>query len=309
MPLLANPAYAGIHHETKLGLIYRNQYNSLPLSYSTFGFTFDYYSQALHGGVGLQVVKDAQADGILQNQNAAVSYNYQNALTKKIAFSFGMEFMMHFNSLNTSKIVVYDMLNQQNGSIYQSLQMAEPSSIPSSKVFADFNAGTVIFNNNFYAGIGFLHLSKPDDGWVSLHIIPMLFSFQTGYLFRPKTLRKKDDTWYYSPNLYFTHQQNMHEINFTNLVGLGNFQTGIGIRNSTNMDALIFHIGFLTDNFRIGYSFDLNIATTYFTPRNAHEISIQYLIKNKRKTSAENDWGKNETNHNLKRIKCPNFFR
>ena len=308
LPLLTNPAYAGIHNETKLGLIYRNQYNAIPASYATYGVSFDTYSNFMHGGIGVQVVKDDQANGMLQNHYAGLSYAYQNALSKKIAFSFGMEAMAHFNQINVSKIVVYNMISQQTGQIISSLQSVENINFPSSKFFFDVNSGAVIFNNNFYSGLGVLHLNQPNDGWQTSHSMPLAVNFETGYLFKPSTL-KKDDAWYFSPNLLYLNQHGNHEINFTALAGLGHAQAGLGIRNASNMDALIFHFGFLTGTFRVGYSFDLNISTKYFNFRNSHEISLQYVFTKKKKTSDENNWSNNETNHARKRIKCPNFFR
>jgi type IX secretion system PorP/SprF family membrane protein len=182
--------------------------------------------------------------------------------------------------------------------------------VPSSKVFADINAGGLIFNDNFYAALGAAHLARPDDGWVQSNVIPIQTNLQAGYIFKPKKLEKNDnENWYFSPNIYFLSQQKMHEINITALAGLGYAQAGIGYRNSTNADAMIFHIAFLNNQFRIGYSFDFNISTKYYLPRNAHEISIQYLFKRKRKGVDENNWSQNETNHRNRRIKCPNFFR
>ncbi len=309
LPMLTNPAYAGIHNESKIGLIYRNQYNALPSSYISYGVCYDAYSPKLHGGIGLEVVKDDVGNGILQNQHAAFSYAYQNAITKKIAFSFGMEAICNFNTINVSKIVVYDMLSQQTGDVIQSLQNVENFNSATSKIFMDVNAGGVIFNDNFYAGFGITHLAKPDDAWVGSHIVPMLLNLQAGYLFRPKDVKKRNDTWYFSPNIYYLNQQNMHEINFTALAGLGNAQAGIGYRNASNGDAMIFHLAFLNGIFRIGYSYDFNISTKYFSPRNAHEISIQYIFKRKKRTTGENDWSINETNNKNHRIKCPNFFR
>ena len=309
LPLLTNPAYAGIHNQSKVGLIYRNQYNALPSSYISYGVCYDTYVPGIHGGVSLEVVKDDVGNGILQNQHAGFSYAYQNAINKKIAFSFGMEALCNFNFINFSKIVVYNMLIQQTCDVIQSLQNVENFNAPNSKIFIDVNAGGVIFNDNFYAGIGMSHLTKPNDAWVGNHIIPILLNIQAGYLFRPKDAKKRNDSWYFSPNIYFLNQQNMHEINFTALAGLGYAQAGIGYRNSSNSDAMIFHLAFLNGIFRIGYSYDFNISTKYFQPRNAHEISIQYIFKHNKSGVGENDWGRNETNNRKKRIKCPNFFR
>ena len=309
LPLLTNPAYSGIHNQTKVGLIYRNQYNALPSSYISYGACYDVYVPTMHGGISLEALKDQVGTGILQNEHVGLSYAYQNAINRKIAFSFGMQALCNFNFINASKIIVYDMLSQQNGNTIQSLQNVENFNTPSTKIFMDINAGGVIFNDNFYTSIGLSHLAKPNDVWVGSHTIPMLLNLQAGYLFRPIDAKKRNDSWYFSPNIYYLKQQKMHELNITALAGLGYAQAGLGYRNAGNADAIIFHLAFLNGIFRIGYSYDFNISTKYFSPRNAHEISIQYIFKHQKKGVGENEWGRSETNNKRKRIKCPNFFR
>jgi type IX secretion system PorP/SprF family membrane protein len=310
LPLFTNPAYAGIHQNTKVGLIYRNQYQSMPAAYVNYGIVADFYTPKIHGGVGLKIVKDDEADGIIQNQEAAISYAYQNQINKKVAFRFGMEASYHINQLNVSKIVVYDMIDPKTGLVYQPLQSAETNIPHSSKQFFDVNSGLIFYNKDFYTALGVLHLAKPDDGFGKSHSLPLAINFQTGYIFRTNQKIKSADDWYFSPNLFFSSQNKMKEIYVNALAGLGNAQAGLGLRNSgKNRDALIFYLGFSNGTLKAGYSYDLNISSTYFYLRNGHEISIQYMFQKKKHAQGGNDWGGNETKSKNRRIKCPNFFR
>ncbi len=310
LPLFTNPAYAGIHQQIKVGAIYRNQYQSMPAAYSTYGIVGDIYSHKLQGGLGLKIIKDDQANGIIQNQQAALSYAYQNQINRKIAFRFGMEAAMNFNQLNVSKIVVYDMLDPRSGLIYQPLQSAENYIPQTSKQFFDVNSGLIIYNNDFYGAIGALHLAKPNDGFGKSHQTPLAINLQGGYLFRTKQRIKSKDDWYFSPNLFLSFQDKMKETYINALAGLGHAQAAIGFRNSgKNMDALILYFGFSNGIFKAGYSYDLNVSSKYYYLRSGHELSIQYIIERKKRTSFGNNWTGNETKSKGRRIKCPKFFR
>jgi type IX secretion system PorP/SprF family membrane protein len=310
LPLFTNPAYAGIHQNLKVGLIYRNQYQSMPAAYSTYGIVADVYSHKLQGGLGLKIIKDDEANGIIQNQQAALSYAYQNQINKNIAFRFGMEAAFHFNQLNVSKIVVYDMLDPRTGLVYQPIQAAENYTPQSSKQFFDVNSGLIFYNNDFYTALGALHLAKPNDGFGKAHQTPLAINFQGGYIFRTKQHITSKDDWYFSPNLFLSFQDKMKETYINALAGLGHAQTAIGFRNSgKNIDAVIFYFGFSNGIFKAGYSYDLNVSSKYFYLRNGHEISIQYLFERKKKTNLANNWSGNETKSKGRRIKCPKFFR
>jgi type IX secretion system PorP/SprF family membrane protein len=310
LPLFANPAYAGIHQHTKVGLIYRNQYQSMPGAYATYGVVADLYSQSIHGGLGLKIIKDDEANGILQNQQIAISYAYQNQINKKIGFRFAMEGAYHLNQINLSKIIVYDMIDPQTGRTILPLQTAETNLPHNSRQYIDVNSGVLIFNNDFYASLGAAHLAKPDDGFSKPHVVPLQINFQGGYIFRTKQKIKTADDWYFSPNLFFSTQNKMTEIYINALAGLGNAQAGLGIRKSgSNADALVFYFGFAKSDFKVGYSYDLNISSKYFYLRNAHEISIQYQFHKAKKGYYGNEWSNNETKSKNRRIKCPKFFR
>jgi len=60
--LYLNPAYAGADYCPRLVVSYRNQWPGVQSPYVTYSASFDQYSEALHGGYGIRLMKDDQGE-------------------------------------------------------------------------------------------------------------------------------------------------------------------------------------------------------------------------------------------------------
>ena len=66
-PLYLNPAMAGSANCPRVSMNYRNQWPNLKGAYITNSVSIDKGVEALHGGIGLQVLNDIQGEGALTN--------------------------------------------------------------------------------------------------------------------------------------------------------------------------------------------------------------------------------------------------
>ena len=66
-PIYLNPAMAGSANCPRVSMNHRNQWPNLKGAYITNSISFDKGVEALHGGIGLQVLNDIQGEGALTN--------------------------------------------------------------------------------------------------------------------------------------------------------------------------------------------------------------------------------------------------
>ena len=64
-PLYLNPAFSGTLGVPRVNLQYRDQWHGLTDAYVTQSVAFDMPVESLQGGIGFNLVRDAQANGML----------------------------------------------------------------------------------------------------------------------------------------------------------------------------------------------------------------------------------------------------
>ncbi len=94
-PVYTNPALAGTgkcYHEGgggRASINYRNQWPSLPGSFTTTAFSFDQQYDAISGGIGLLVVNDVAGEGLLTSNSISGIYSFQMPINRKLVMRFG----------------------------------------------------------------------------------------------------------------------------------------------------------------------------------------------------------------------------
>ena len=89
---LYNPGVVGSQPAINLGLLHRSQWVGIDGAPTTQNLTVEAKIEALHGGLGLNIVNDAL--GPLSNKQATLSYAYQLMLNEKNQLGFGFSFGM-----------------------------------------------------------------------------------------------------------------------------------------------------------------------------------------------------------------------
>jgi type IX secretion system PorP/SprF family membrane protein len=306
-PIYLNPAFSGIHRANKLSIHYRNQYRTLE-SYTTYGVSFDKYFEKLHGGLGLQLLKSDQASAVFQTVGASLAYAYQTAISKKYNLQAGLQVGYQSQQLAVNKLTVLSQIDPFTGSTMGSLSAYEQLPTKSSIGFLDIGTGAVLYNSDFYVGISAKHLNQPETAYGGSYKWPMAINLHAGYQFHDPS-RLAENSWYITPTLQLNKQQNFKELNLGFFAGIKNIFGGLAYRNTfKNADAIVFLIGLGLEKWRIGYSFDYNVATKYNVPRTTHELTLSYLFsKNKKGVDAQAEWSGSKSG--LKRMKCPKFFK
>jgi type IX secretion system PorP/SprF family membrane protein len=270
--LYLNPAFAGTAKCPRLTLNYRNQWPGIDNSFVTYAASYDKQVDAINGGLGVQIMTDRAGEGVLRSTSAAFMYSYQFQVNRKFSIRAGFQATAVQKSIDVSNLRFGDMIDARRGFVYQSQEQ-----INNDRVFyPDFSFGLLGFSKKLYFGIAAHHLTAPDEGFIDLAVLERRFTAHFGAML-PFGFRNDDMAW--SPNIIFQRQGPFQELNVGAYVSKGPIVLGLwGRMGNNNSDAMISMLGIETDDFKIGYSYDVTISALNGRTGGSHEISLSYTF-------------------------------
>lgn len=289
-PLYLNPAFAGSHGCPRFGLNYRNEWPNLSGNYVTSSFSYDQYAKNLSGGIGLLVTNDQQGKGTIQTSMIGLIYSYHVKVNRKFSLLFGARASWFEKTLDWDKLTFGDMIDPRKGFIYQTSDVQRGGK----RGFFDASAGVVGFSKNFFFGFAAHHLNEPNESMIiGDSKLPMRLTGHMGAEIKfGKKSRYKNGTSI-MPNIIYQYQQGFQELCLGTYVKHNVFTAGIWFRNK---DAFIMSLGINSNNFKIGYSYDVTVSKlNNGTSHGSHEVSLGFILKCKAKPQT------------FRTIACPSF--
>lgn len=269
-PLFLNPSNTGLlpYDNYRVGAQYRNQWNTVPVNYTTLGAFGDL--QILRGrnetnwlGLGMAYYNDKAGDGILSltQIQASIAYHIKTSESSLMSIGFGGSYMER--TLDFSKLS-YDI--QWNGFIFDKSQNPhEPFKYESIKYW-DVSGGlnyAFFPNDYFYAkvGLGILHVNRANESFYEednkLGIRPA---------FSAEIIAKSSERVIISPVLYASFQKRAADVlmgslfsyNFSSVDGLPSvFSMGLYYRWD---DAIITAVGYEFNKMKLLFSYDITTS-------------------------------------------------
>lgn len=298
-PMYLNPALTGIKICPRLTLNYRNQWPSIPASFVTYAVGYDQYIDAVSGGVGIIVMTENMADGILTNTSASAIYAFRLDLSRKLTMNMGFQGTYIQNKLNWNKLIFEDQLIFGIDNNLPPTQESPPDRLNIGMI--DFSSGILFgYNERLYGGVAVHHLTQPDNSFYSTgdSNLDMKITVHAGALVDMRDgLRSGDvEDLSISPNIMYQQQGKFHQLNLGMYLNIYPFVIGGWFRhNFENPDAVIALIGFQQEKFKVGYSYDYTVSRLTNATGGAHEISFTWQFDCGKKTVKQ------------KAIKCPRF--
>lgn len=266
--LYLNPAFAGTAKCPRLTLNYRNQWPGIDNSFITYAASYDQNIDAISGGLGVQLMSDRAGEGVLSTTSAAFMYSYQFEVNRKFSIRAGFQGTVVQKAIDVSNLRFGDMIDARRGFVYQSQEQ-----IPNDRIiYPDFSFGMLGFSEKYYFGFAVHHLTSPDEGLIDLSPLPQRI---TGHFGAKYSLGIRRDDMFISPNVIYQSQGPAQEINLGLYVSKGPIVLGLWNRLS---DAFIALVGVQTDDFKIGYSYDLTTSVLSERTAGSHEISFSYIF-------------------------------
>jgi len=264
-----NPATVGSSNERRVSLQYRNQWPSLGNAFITYQGSYDQYIKSIHSGIGLNIMRDNIGGGTLTSTNVDLIYSYRTKIRSGFTIQYGLQASFLFRSLNVDNLPV--AFNDK----LTSSQTSQP----------DLSIGFLGMSRNSEIGLSINHLNT---GVVKFNVgfINDPIKFSVFYSRRIKIYdsdKVQENGFLLIPSFNVNLQGQSIMLNYGAGIEKSNIFAGMWIRNNlipVQFSTLIFSVGYLFDNLRLGYSYDYSLLSlNNVTPiTGAHEVSLILII-------------------------------
>lgn len=271
------PSFAGSTIQNRVGTNIRIQWPGLPKGYTTYCTSFDHYFSNFNSGMGLFIQRDVAGTGRLGTIQLAIQYSYDIQMNDFWHFRPGIQFGYLQRSIDYSKLILPYQLTPEgvidpNGTVI----------FPEKDHIGAFDGGASVmfYSNKVWLGLSLDHLAKPN---VSLMAdedrIPIKTSVFGGVTIirNGRLLRPIDETL--SLAFMFKNQADYRQLDLglywnKSPMVLGFWYRGLPVLNSKRGDMIAFLMGFKTQRFSFGYSYDFTISNLLDKSAGSHEISL-----------------------------------
>lgn len=306
--LYLNPAFAGSEYVPIVSMSYRNQWPQNNRPFVTYTASYDQFVDLMRGGLGVLILQDNQGQGAIKTTMASGIYSYSLDVNRNLSINIGLKATYIQRKLEWESFVFSDMIDPLYGVIYPTGEI-QPNEL--SKSYWDFSTGFIVNYKSLYFGGVVDHMSEPNEAFKSnenVAILPRKYTIHAGAsipLGYTRGLMKSNYT--ISPNVLYQKQQDFEQINYGMYFYRNNWVIGGWMRHnlSFDFDAFILLLGFQTDRFRIGYSYDYVISNLVKTNSGAHEISLSYLLGKAKSSCSGTHFLRRK--RRIRAIKCPKF--
>lgn len=284
--LYLNPAFTGAGTCSKFSMTYRNQWPGAKKGYTSSIVSFDHYLHKEKFGLGLLLSNDVAGSGGLKRTTINPLLAYEARLSRGVVLRFGAAPSIGFVSVDYNKLIFGDQIVRSGG-----LPTVSTIETPYQNLtYFDFSAGTLVYGEDFWAGITLMHLFKPVEGLIAPNTydyLPKKISFHGGYRFTiEEDAKNPNNSKYFSPSFNYRGQKDFDQFDLGFYYSFGMINVGFWYRGIPgfkayaagygNNDAVAFILGVQDDRFSFGYSYDVTVSKLTIASLGAHEISMAY---------------------------------
>ncbi len=288
-PLYLNPGFTGSGQHHRFVANHRNQWPSLPASFVSYSFSYDYHLGDVKSGVGILVSTEKAGSADLRSTNLGFLYSYKVNLQGKWLFSPGLYFGYGRKDLNFDKLIFGDQLQFSDDARASTDDTSVTNNIGAEAYF-DFGAGFVLYNKQFWAGFSAYHINEPSQSLLGNESeLPMKISIHSGIripLYHG--VFKKERTSSIAPSFIYKKQGDFDQLDIglhflIEPIMLGLWYRGIPIQqnaaDNVSQDAVALILGMQFLQFDVGYSYDFTVSELGPLAGGAHEISVMYRFE------------------------------
>lgn len=284
-PVYMNPAYSGTVKVPRFGVQYRNQWPALNKAYTTYFASFDTYVPKVKSGIGLLMYQDVQASGTYTQSSFKLLYSKEIQLTKTWKMFGSISGGAQINALNYNRLVFPDGLDVLNS---QYLPSGESLPEDNQKLFPDFGAGLLFFNNKYFVGLAGDHLGEPNQSLYPDLTMTLARKYTAHFEINipyhiPGHIRKFCT---FNPNLIVQSQGNEQVVTIGLYANRRSLTLGAWTRQTMGKGSdMIAMAGFVGKQMKTAISYDINLHGKGLRSQGAVEVSISFLLKDPGKKS------------------------
>lgn len=284
-PLVLSPSYTGMKDGSRIIMNYRDQWPSIPGTFTTYAFSYDQYFSRMKSGLGLLVVRDEAGSGNLNLTDIGLLYSYDITVTRKIHVRPGIKFKYGQRGIEIAKLIFGDQLEIDGNHASSS---SEYVAALNKKGYIDVDASALVYSSKYWGGFTVAHLMRPNQSLLGTEAqLPMKWTLFGGYRLPIKgnRLRSREVTESITFSMLYQFQDGHDQLDLGAYWKKLPFTFGLwfrglpiaGIqRGYEKIDAVIVLVGFQVYDLKFGYSFDYTLSGLIGTTGGSHEISIIY---------------------------------
>ncbi len=283
-PLYLSPSFTGLTNGCRISLTYRNQWPGIGTAYQNYLLCADHFLERYSSGIGLMWLCDNQGKGLLTDNKVSLLYAYEFAINKSLFVRPGISFTFGQRKLDQSKMITYTDITA-DGKYVTGGSSIEFDRTKASHV--DAGASVMLYNDFFWAGASFDHLTQPDVSFTDVKDkIGMKITAFAGYKLTYQEYYRGAEPKTMTFAVNYKHQYSFNQLELGAYWYYAPIEVGVAYRGLffqmageiNNIDAIIPNIGVNIGSLRIAYSYDMTLSDLSAFGNGSHEVSLQYRI-------------------------------
>lgn len=289
IPTALNPAFAGSLDKTRLTSVYRNQWANMPGSYVGWHVGHDWFNRNLNSGFGILFSQEEAGAGGLNTTRFAAQYAYEVPLGNGWRLRPALQIGFGNRSLDMHQLTFSDQIIRGGG-------VSTIEDRPSiAQNYVDFGTGLLLMGQYTWLGCSFDHLNTPDESLNPHFVDPMDVRASVHGGFRMPIIDRIRNAQYGDLVVAFNYlnqnQFNQMDVGVyydTKPLSIGLWYRGLPfghtIEGGKDVDAVSILLGYGTEDWKIGYSYDMTLNTLGLaTTGGSHEIVMSYTWQTDRR--------------------------
>ncbi|MGZ3836098.1 MAG: PorP/SprF family type IX secretion system membrane protein [Mucilaginibacter sp.] len=286
-PMYLNPALTGqFKGDLRMNLIYRNQWTSVPGTFSYVSASVDYNVPRFGGGIGLLFTRSSEGTAYLDKTNISGLYSYSIG-SEDFVLSFGLQAGLTNRVIDYSKLVFGDQIDPTLGIISGS---SAGGALPfNNKFYFDSGIGTNLAIGEFNIGAAIQHLNQPNESFTGTPAkLPIRTNAHLSYRLdlNPFENMDEDEKSYVIPSVVFYKQSQAESYSIGLQYKRRSINVGLWYRSGNNTGPSAVVVSLIFDLFinkdcgeklRFGVSHDAPVSgLNYGNTSGTQEGSIGY---------------------------------
>ncbi len=291
--LYTNPSYTGIFGDYHAGAAFRSQYTGSAAPYTTYYIETDIFIDRWRSGFGLYLLNDRAAGGQLVQTGLGLSYMFALQINEELEFRPALQAVYHNRRKDFQTLTFPDGIDITGMPSPISPEAYEPYTFNT----IDFSAGLLMRYQQLEAGASIQHLGaqQPVNSPVGTDSAgsALKFTLHAKYVWN---LGKETGTeispadwadfsaFSLAPYILYSQELEYKYINAGILLQSGALFAGGGIKTALQQQVSNISLsgGFITSNFRIGYSLDFIVAGNSLNGWQgvSHEVFVHFSLRN-----------------------------
>lgn len=287
VPEALNPYFIAVDESTKVNVAHRTQWSGLNYNLSSQFTNFSTYVDNINSGFGISLLNLKETHTKYRFSQVNINYAYRVELADFWVFIPSLGLGFGNKDFSFDSLTLEDQINIPRG--ITNIGSIDPVLLNITANFLDFSVGGFVTNDKFWLGVGIRHLNKPNISFEFNRNEPLdiFYSIHAGYNYELDNLFYLWDEFQLRVMLNFMNQGPYKRLDFgTELETSSGFTLGAILtanpvkynEYSSTFNSLNFITGFVWDNIKVGYSYDLNISGLRGT-NGVHELTISYIFK------------------------------